>query len=114
MDYAQRLLAETEIELITQLYELMARWMPTHAFVTAAQSVSMVRWERAGDDEPVAVEVAVPPGTTLKVVGLTRCGRCMLTDDLAAEFHGRLELPLDHAALVDFRRNPVAVFPVAA
>jgi len=80
-------MTDAERAIVKQLYQAKAERRSIPAYCTAAQPLTMHRWNgKHPSDENTTIET-VPAGTTLRIVMVSRLGDCGLTDDLEAE-HG--------------------------
>lgn len=80
--------------------------LPTHAYVTTVKPLTLHKWNGIHPPETNTAEVAVPPGTTLKIVMVSRFGDCGLTDNLQADHGYHLRLPFDDPAIENIRWEP--------
>ena len=92
-------------EIIADLYRLKASYKNTHAYVTTADYVTLNKWQ-GHNGQPEYLETIVPPGTTLKIVMVSRFGDCGLTDDLSAENGYHIRLQFDSPLIKDLRWEP--------
>ena len=118
--YEKRALTDEEVSIIKELYRrkgyvsncildgkmpVKEEILPTHAYVTTAKPVTMSVWQGHGK-KPEFIDHEVPPGSTLKIVMVSRFEDFGLTDDLSAENGYHVRLPLDSADVTNIRMKP--------
>jgi hypothetical protein len=99
----KRTLTKAESKVIDALYDRKDFGQLTHAYVTTTEELTLLVWNQHHPVEENTTKKVVPPGSTLKIVMVSRLGSIGLTDDLDADhgYHIRLD-PAD-AAITDIR-----------
>lgn len=104
---AKRELTQSEAEVIDELYRRKQRYEVTNGYVTTTEPIPMGSKDDKGPwgGNPDRV---IPPGSTIKIVMVSRMGDCGLTDDLTAETGYHVRLDWNDAAMSDIRltKNP--------
>jgi len=78
----------------------------THAYVTTAGPLTLIKWNGRHPVEKNSTEHEVPVGTTLKIVMMSRMEDFGLTDDLTAETGYHVRVPWDDARIINLRWEP--------
>lgn len=109
----ERTLTAQEKEVVEELYRRKAGMFsspdgkPTHAYVTLTREVT-----KAHDAVSLGMKIGhgriqiLQPGTTLKIVMVSRFGDCGVTDDLEADNGYFVRFNFDDPAIVDIRWQP--------
>ncbi len=105
MERAKRKLTTSEEAVISGLYESKARFGDTHAYVTTISPLPMEHWNGIHPVEENTTKTTIAPGSTLKIVMVSRFGDCGLTDDLDALNGYGLRLDFEDAAMTDIRKT---------
>jgi len=106
INIGKRNLTDDEIGVIKELYQNKNDYKDTHAYVTTSTEVILKKWNGIHPPENNTVDFKVPPGTTLKIVMVSRFGDCGLTDDLNAVIGYHLRVDFDDPSIKDIRKTP--------
>lgn len=100
----RRKLLQTDFEAHERGEEIL----PTVAYCTAApgSQLTMSHWNGNHPPDENTIEMPIPPGTTLKILVISRLGDFGLTDDLKAEHGYGLRVPWDDARIINLRWEP--------
>jgi hypothetical protein len=103
-----RTLTDTEVTVVKELYQNKDNCKETTAYVTVAEELVLKKWNgrHPSDDKSNWSNTTVSPGTTLKIVMVSRFGDCGLTDDLNAVNGYHLRVDFGDPSIIDIRRNP--------
>jgi hypothetical protein len=93
----ERELSPDEQAIVLELYRRKDAWdLPTHAYVTTVNPIAFT----SGDPKKI------PPGTTLKIVMVSRFGDCGLTDDLKANHGYQTRIAWHDSSIKNIRWQP--------
>lgn len=96
-------MTDAERAIVHQLYDWAAVHRPYRAYCTAAQPLKMYRWNGKHPAEQNTTVDEVPPGTTLRIVMVSRLGDCGLTDNLEATRGYQTRADWDSGLITDIR-----------
>lgn len=104
----ERKLTDEEIVVIKELYRNKEEYKDTSAYVTTAKKLTLKKWngKHPSSDESNYEVKLIYPGTTLKIVMVSRFGDCGLTDDLNAINGYHIRVEFDDPRISNIRRNP--------
>lgn len=102
MERTKRQLTAEENAVVDELYRRKQRHEMTHGYVTTTEPVPMGSKDDKGPwgGNPDRI---IPPGTTLKIVMVSRFGDAGLTDRLDADYGYDVRLDWEDAAMKDVR-----------
>ena len=95
-----------DAQIIHELYRRKRNFEPYSAYCTTTKPLILRVWQKRHPVEENTIEREIAPGTTLKIVMVSRLGDFGVTDDLDAKHGYHLRLPLDTDMVTDFRWEP--------
>lgn len=112
--HEQRDMTVEEQAIIRDLYEAKAGHGHKTAYCTVAKPITLSKWNGVHPVDKNTTDVVVQPGTTLKIVMVSRFGDCGLTDDLDADHGYHVRVNPDDKEICDVRwgREPTWPDPV--
>jgi hypothetical protein len=104
----KRKLTDEEIVVIKELYKNKEEYKDTAAYVTVIEKLTLKKWNgrHPSSDESNWEVKLIYPGTTLKIVMVSRFSDCGLTDDLNADHGYHIRVEFDDPRISNIRKNP--------